>query len=58
MFEISYRARITLNSGQAIDLHAPRLYNILVSVQDLEKFGISSIYVQKCRKVVPDEQAS
>ena len=58
MLEISYRARITLNSGQVVELHSPRLYYVLDGVQDYEEFGISSIVVLKCRKVVPDGQAS
>ncbi len=58
MLEISYRARITLNTGQVVELHAPRLYTVLNASQDYEEFGISSIVVLKCRKVVPDGQAS
>ncbi len=58
MLEISYRARITLNSGQVIELHAPRLYTVLDASRDYEELGVSSIVVLKCRKVVLDGQAS
>lgn len=54
MLEILYRARITLNSGQVVELHAPRLYTVLDGAQSFEEFGISSIVVLKCRKVVSD----
>lgn len=58
MLEISYRIRITLNSGQVVNLHSPRLYTVLDAAHDYEELGVSSIVVLKCRKVVPDGEAS
>lgn len=58
MLEISYRARITLNSGQVFELHAPRLFTVLDAAQDYEEYGISSLVVLKCRKVIADGQVS
>lgn len=58
MVEISYRARITLNSGQFVEFHAPRLYTVLDAAKDYAEFGIHSIHVLKCGKVVPDGTSS
>lgn len=58
VLEFLYRARITLNSGQVVELHVPRLYTVLDVAKDYEQFGISSIVVLKCRKVVLDGKVS
>ena len=54
----TYRARITLYSGQVIELCHRNFKTLTSEIATYEELDISSVVILKCRKVVSDGETA